>query len=131
MAELILIDTSAWIDFFRDAEPVASLVDRALAEGQAATCGMVELELRRGLRAGERERVLALLAAATRLPTEEVDWAQAGDLLADLRRKGVTIPGSDGLIAHLALRHGAKLLEHDVHYRHIPNLELPRKQGEP
>lgn len=129
MAELVLIDTSAWIDFFRGAEPVAGLVDRVLVEGIAAMCGVVELELRQGIQPEERKAVLSLLSAATRLPTEETDWAQAGDLLASLRRKGVTIPSTDGLIAHLAVRHGVVLLENDGHFGHIPDLVRLREPG--
>ena len=122
LTDTVLIDTSAWIAFFRGDEPVATQVEQTLAEGSAAFCGVVELELRQGIRPEEREQVLSLLGAVTRLPTEEADWAQAGDLLADLRRKGITLPSTDGLIAHLALRHRAVLLEQDNHFRHFPSL---------
>ena len=122
MADLTLVDTSAWIAFFRGHEPVASLLDTALADGVVALCGVVELELRQGLRPGEREAVLSLLNAAARLPTTEADWGSAGDLLASLRRSGVTVPSTDGLVAYLALRHDAVLLEHDEHFRHFPDL---------
>lgn len=128
MAELVLIDTSAWIAFFRGDEPVASWVDNALANG-AALCGVVELELRQGLRLEERARVLPLLDATTRLPTEEGDWARAGDLLAGLRRRGVTVPGTDGLIAHLALKHEVALLENDKHFEHFADLKRLRAES--
>lgn len=130
MADLTLVDTSAWIAFFRGEEPVASLVDQVLADGSAALCGVVELELRRGIRAGERETVIPLLMSTHRLPTTETDWASAGDLLASLRRTGVTIPSTDGLIAHLALRHEAVLLERDEHFRGIPGLTRVRDAPE-
>lgn len=128
MTDPVLVDTSAWIAFFRGDEPVASQVDQLLAAGSAAFCGVVELELRQGLRPKERELVLSLLSAATRLPTEEADWAQAGDLLTSLRRKGLTLPGSDGLIAHLALRHKVALLEHDKHFANVPGLVRSREE---
>lgn len=120
MAKLTLIDTSAWIAFFRGDEPVATLVDGVLAEGNAALCGVVEIELRQGLKSQERDRVLPLLSATTRLTIEEGDWVLAGDLLANLRHKGITVPGTDGLIAHLALRYEAALLENDAHFKHFP-----------
>ena len=61
---MILVDTSAWIEFFRGRDPVAGAVDDALASNEAALCGPVEAELRRGL-LNERERatVLPLLDA--------------------------------------------------------------------
>ena len=124
----MLVDTSAWIAFFRGDEPVASWVDDVLAGG-AALCGVVELELRQGLRLEERERVLPLLGATTRLRTEEGDWAKAGDLLAGLRRRGVTIPGTDGLIAHLALKHEVALLENDKHFEHFTDLRRWRAES--
>ena len=122
MTTLCLVDTSAWIDFFQDRLPVAGVVDAALADGSAAVCGMVELELRQGLRRGEN-RALSLLQAAVRLTTSEDDFARAGDTLAVLRRKGVTLPATDGLIAQLALRYGVPLLEHDGHFEHIEGLQ--------
>ena len=122
MNDLILIDTSAWIDFFHGVEPVAELVDEALADGSAALCGMVELEIRHGTR-GKNERLLSGLTALPRIPTQEQDYALAGDMLAALRRKGVTIPGTDGLIAHLAIRHDLPLLDHDAHFAHVPRLK--------
>ena len=126
MAELTLVDTSAWIAFFRGDEPVASMVDHVLADGSAARCGVVELELRRGLRASERETVLSLLKSTHRVPTAEADWSMAGDLLASLRETGITIPSTDGLIAHLALQHAAVLLERDDHFRFVPGLVRSR-----
>ena len=49
----VLIDTSAWIAFFREHEPLAAWVDAALAEGTAAVCGMIEPEVLQNVRPGE------------------------------------------------------------------------------
>ena len=122
MPEVCLIDTSAWIGFFRGQEPVATAVDAALDNGSAAICGMIELEVRQGLRSGEDE-LLDLFQSTIRLSTQETDFGRAGDLLAGLRRKGVTLPATDGLIAQVALSHGAQLLENDNHFENIANLK--------
>ena len=121
MAE-VLIDTSAWIAFFRGHEPLASRVDAALADGSAAVCGMIELEVLQNVRPGE-EDVRSLMHSALRLRTEEGDYREAGERLAGLRRRGVTLPVTDGLIAQLALRYGVPLLEFDKHFGHIEGLE--------
>jgi tRNA(fMet)-specific endonuclease VapC len=121
--ELCLVDTSAWVDFFRGREPVAAAVDAVLADGSAAVCGMVELEIRQGLRQDEAG-LLDLLQSTVRLTTREADYARAGDLLAGLRRQGITLPATDGLIAQLALSHGVRLLENDRHFAEIKGLEL-------
>ena len=122
MAEVCLIDTSAWIDFFRGQNPVAAAVDAVLADGSAALCGMVELEVRQGLRPSEDD-LLELLQATLRLPTREADFGKAGALLAGLRRRGITLPATDGLIAQIALSQGVQLLENDKHFAEIAGLK--------
>ena len=117
----VLIDTSAWIAFFRGNEPLASRVDAALADGSAAVCGMIELEVLQNVRPGE-EDVRSLMHSTIRLRTEEGDYREAGERLAGLRRSGVTLPVTDGLIAQIALRHQLPLLEFDKHFEHIEGL---------
>src|SRR5947207_4732733 len=111
---MILVDTSAWIEFFRGRDPVASAVDDALASNEAALCGPVEAELRRGL-LNERQRatVLPLLDACHLLAQPEQLWTEAGDLGFALRRRGVTPKTVDLLIATYALTHSASLLAVD------------------
>jgi predicted nucleic acid-binding protein len=111
---MILIDTSAWIDFFRGRDPIAGLVDAALAHNEAALCGPVETELRRGL-ANERERneVLPLLDGCHVLDQPADLWHEAGDLGFALRRRGVSPKSVDLLIAIYALSHSAALLATD------------------
>ena len=123
---MILVDTSAWIDFFRAREPLASLVDDALATNEAALCGPVEAELRRGL-ANERERkkVIPLLAGCHSLSQPEELWSEAGELGFALRRRGVTPKTLDLLIAVYALSHSAALLSADKDF------QVMRKAGVP
>src|SRR5262245_51378001 len=111
---MILVDTSAWIEFFRGRDPWAGLVDDALATNDAALCGPVVTELRRGLR-NERERdaVLPLLEGCHWLAQPQELWAEAGDLGFALRRRGVTPKTLDLLIAVHALSHSASLLTLD------------------
>lgn len=66
------------------------MVDTALAEGRAALCGMIDLEIRQGLPPGE-DHILQMLQATHRIPTKEADYALAGDLLASLRQRGITL----------------------------------------
>ena len=111
---MILVDTSAWIEFFRGRDPLASAVDEAIANNEAALCGPIETELRRGLISDrERARVLPLLDACHVLPQPEHLWAEAGDLGFALRRRGVTSKTVDLLIATYALSHSATLLTAD------------------
>jgi predicted nucleic acid-binding protein len=60
---VILIDTSAWIDFFRGRGRLADAVDQLVESDDAAVCGPIITEFRRGLRSrADRERVLPLLS---------------------------------------------------------------------
>ena len=111
---MILVDTSAWVEFFRGRAPLCDAVDDALDANEAALCGPVMTELRRGLRStAERRRVLPLLAGCHWLADPARLWEDAGDLGYYLARKGVTAKSIDLLIAAVALTHGAAILTQD------------------
>lgn len=123
---MILVDTSAWIEFFRGRDPVASLVDDALAANDAAICGPIETEIRRGL-LNERERksVLPLLSACHVLEQPNDLWAEAGELGFRLRRRGVTLKTVDLLIAIYALSHSSAILTTDSDFSTIQRAGIP------
>ena len=88
------------------------------------TCGPVIFEINRGLRHPERKRIMALFDALIRLPVEEGVWEQAGDLDASLRRKGITIPPMDILIAQICRDHDVSLFTLDEHFSSVPGLKF-------
>jgi predicted nucleic acid-binding protein len=110
---MILVDTSAWIEFFRGREPVAGVVDDLLAADEVALCGPIVTELRRGLRAAERSRVVPLLGACHLLPQPAALWEEAGELGFAIARRGATVKSLDLLIAVYALSHAVPLLTTD------------------
>ena len=122
VAERVLIDTSAWIAFFRGAEPGAAVVAELIEGRRALRCGPVELELHRGLRRSEAHDVLTLWTGLEALEIDGLDFTSAGDLLRDLRARGITLPSIDGLIAALAIRHAVPLLAFDQHFEAVPDL---------
>jgi predicted nucleic acid-binding protein len=114
---MILIDTSAWIEFFRNRAPLSDAVDDAIHANEAAVCGPILTELGRGFRtAGERRRVLPLISACHRLTDPPRLWEEAGELGFFLARKGVTAKSMDLLIATYALSHGVPVLAADKDY---------------
>ena len=125
----VLVDTCAWIDFLRPGlRPLGERVDELLEADQACVCGVVLAELLHGVRnAGEERKVRWLLGIARRIETNEQDWDEAGDLLRRLRKKGVTAPLTDALIAIIARRNGISVLTANDHFRHlgVPILEPP------
>ncbi len=122
---MILVDTTAWIEFFRGRDPVASVVDETLATDEAALCGPIETELRRGLHERERARVLPLLDACHHLAQPAQLWTEAGDLGFALRKRGVSAKTLDLLIAAYALSHSATLLTTDKDFKSMQKAGVP------
>jgi hypothetical protein len=111
---VILIDTSAWIAFFRGRPPLSDAVDDAIDANEATICGPVITELRRGLKsAAERRKVLPLLGGCHSLADPPGLWEEAGDLGFFLARKGTTAKSIDLLIATYALSYGIPVLAAD------------------
>lgn len=122
---MILIDTSAWIDFFRGTEPTATTVQEAVLADTAAICGPVETELRRGLRPGpERSRVLGYLSACRHLTQPTDLWRAAGELGYALQRQGLTVPSLDLLIAVHAISHHVPVLTLDRDFNRMANADI-------
>jgi predicted nucleic acid-binding protein len=121
---VILIDTSAWIDFFRGDEPLAGAVDAALNSDDAALCGPVVTEIRRGLRVSERARVLPLLEGCHLLTQPEELWVSAGDLGSRTAARGLTLKTLDLLIAVYAIEHGTPLLARDGDFEALTKMDV-------
>jgi predicted nucleic acid-binding protein len=116
----VLVDTSVWVDFFRGTpSAAAAALDFLLEEKQVVLCGIVELELLQGAKAGERAMLEDLLTGLPYVETERVDFQKAGELLNTMRIKGFQIPASDGLIAALCARHQFPILTLDKHFNHF------------
>jgi hypothetical protein len=122
----ILPDTCAWIDYFRPGvAPLGQALERALSAKIIYVCGPVLYELFQGAKS-EKERTL-LTSAFGALPYLEMNealWIKAGQLSADMRKEGKTIPFSDILIAALAIEHNLAVLTIDEHFRNIPRLVM-------
>ena len=123
---MILVDTSAWIEFFRGSDPVASSVDRALESDEVALCGPVLTELRRGLRTpAERRRVLPLLSGCHLLDQPPALWEEAGDLGYSLARRGTGVKTLGLLIAAYALSYSVPLLTTDGDFARMRRAGIP------
>ena len=112
---MILIDTSAWIEFLRDTgSPVCNRVDELLTK-EIATCDAVRMELLAGARDEFHLRQLRrLLARAVTLPTTPGDYDDAAALYRRCRQQGVTVRRLiDCLIASIAIRSSAPVLHQD------------------
>lgn len=115
---MILIDTSAWIEFLRDtASPICDEVDRLLAV-EVAICDPVRMEVLAGARdEGHLPQLRGLLARATVLPTGPADYEAAAALYRVCRRRGETVRRLiDCLIGAIAVREEVPVLHADTDF---------------
>lgn len=115
---MILVDTSAWVEFLRDTgSPTCREVDRLLG-GDLATCDPVRMEVLAGALSPRHAAQLRGLLAGTRtLRTEPADYDSAAGLYRTCRQGGETVRRMiDCLIAAVALREGAQVLHCDADF---------------
>ncbi|MCU0267486.1 MAG: PIN domain nuclease [Acidimicrobiales bacterium] len=121
---MILVDTSAWVEYDRAS---GSSVERRLTElittaGPIAASEPVLVEVLAGARDPRRERQLRrLLTSFGWLPVDPVaDFEGAASVYRACRRAGVTPRGLvDCLIVNVALRHDVELLAVDGDFTRI------------
>lgn len=126
MDEVVVIDTSAWIEFFRRSEgPLGDAVAALIRAERAALVGPVLTELLQGTRS-EREtrQLMELTSVVPYFETEHDDWARAGETLRSLRARGISVPLTDAVIATMAHRRGLPVLTADAHFEHLPARRL-------
>ena len=123
---MILVDTSAWIEFLRDtASPVCARVDGLLGD-EIATCHPVRMEVLAGARdEGHLDGLRRLLARAAVVETVPADYEDAAALYRTCRRSGETVRRMiDCLIAATAIRGDLTVLHADSDFdllaRHTP-----------
>ena len=112
---MVLIETSAWIEFLRDTgSSVCLRVDELLGENMAI-CEPVRMEILAGARDDKHLNDLRrLLAGATLLATQPIDYEETASLFRVCRRGGETVRRlMDCLIATIAIRADVPILHND------------------
>jgi predicted nucleic acid-binding protein len=121
----VLVDTSAWVGFFRGTSKTADAVAELIEKGQASICGVISYELIHWAKSEEEALHLSSVLSALHYIEMTSDlWVKAGNISAGLRSKGMTLPMSDLLIGAIALEHGLEVLTLDDHFTSIPGLKL-------
>lgn len=112
---MILLDTSAWIEFLRDTgSPVCRRVDHLLGS-EIASCDPVRMEVLAGARSESHVRDLrGLLARTVTLEVRSAHYELAATLYRSARQQGLTVRRlTDCLIAAVAITHGVPVLHAD------------------
>jgi len=121
--DTILVDTSVWVNFFKDIETEAmGYLSNNFTNIIIATCPTIVQEILQGVTSDADEQIVKLyFDNLTRLTENPYTLAiQAAELYRKLRKKGVTIrKPNDCLIAVYAIRNNIKLLHDDRDFQLI------------
>jgi predicted nucleic acid-binding protein len=127
----VLVDSNVYIGLLRRRVDPVKCLGQWIGHNDLATCGMVRLEVERGIRVPKVRRILGDFFDVMRhVPTTEKIWASAADLAWKLDRQGITLPAQDLLIASCALNIGAAVLSDDAHFLQVPELTVLRPSEE-
>jgi predicted nucleic acid-binding protein len=125
MASDILVDSNVFINLLKRGRDPACLLLEWIGNRNLATCGMVRLEVLRGITLPKSYRnTSAFFDVMVNIPSNNRLWDEAAELAWKLDRKGFVIPGTDVVIAASAMRIGAAILTSDRHFQKIPGLEV-------
>ncbi len=115
---MILVDTSAWVEFLRGTGSATCNRVEALLASETATCDVVRMELLAGAR-DERhlENLRRLLARAVFIPVMPADYERGAELYRRCRQRGETVRKLvDCLIAAVAIRVDVAVLHRDADF---------------
>lgn len=120
--EVVLIDTSSWIEALRSTgrSDIRERVLNLMTDGRAAWCDMVAVELWNGARGDyEKQKLSELEKEITCLQTSSEVWRLARAIAQKCRANGKTVPSADLVIAACALYHRAEIEHCDEHMEFI------------
>jgi predicted nucleic acid-binding protein len=115
---MILVDTSAWIEFLRDTDsPICDRVEEMLAH-DFAVADPIRMEVLAGARNEQHLiQLKRLLARGSVLHTSPIDYDQATALYRQCRANGETVRKLiDCLIAAVAIRNDIAILHKDADF---------------
>ena len=114
----VLIDTSAWIEFFQSSSgAVGNKVAKLIETDCAVMTGPVLMELIQASSSQQQARQLrGLLDVLPFVEVERADWEEAGSVLRELREQGFAVPTTNALLGTVAKRRGLGVLTLDKHF---------------
>lgn len=121
----ILVDSNIYIGLMRRRlDPVVVLFEH-FDSVNLITCGMVRLEVLRGVRIPAlRKRLSDFMDVMQYVPADHRLWDEATEIAWACDRRGHVIPGPDAFIAACAFRKGASVLTLDSDFHRIPGLHV-------
>jgi len=125
MANLVLPDSNIYIGAARAGRDPFRQFASTLEEWEFATCGIIVLEVCRGVRdPAVLQRFRERFAVMLYVTTGNSVWERASQLAWSLDRRGIVLPAQDLLIATCALQADAAVLTAAAHFQKIPGLRV-------
>ena len=123
---MIVLDTDVLIDILAGKEPWAAWFGERLPSRRLAVTSISRFELLAGAPTPEKaEKLRTFLRPLAVLPFDREAVDRAGEVAADLRRRGNPLPMADLAIAGICLELGASLLTRNRrHFEPIAELRL-------
>lgn len=120
-SELVLVDTSVWVRFFRSPQSTeARVLDMLLSFGPVATCAPIRAEIVSGARRRrEFNRLREFFDALISLEPPAAFWSDLEEHRFALARRGYRAALVDLMVALAAQAHQAPLWTLDEDFRHI------------
>jgi predicted nucleic acid-binding protein len=115
------VDTSVWISYFRGEDgDLGDIIDRLIDENRVFINGIVLTELLTGAKTIEEfERLSSALGGLKFVDGRRASFEAAGRNGFVLKKKGVSVPLSDLIIASDCIGRGLVLVEQDAHFAAI------------
>jgi predicted nucleic acid-binding protein len=128
---VILVDTSVWIEVFRERRPLD--LESVLDFAEVVSCLPVVQEVLQGFRdetAYRRARAAMLALPIVESPLSEAVFVEAAELYRAARRSGVTVRSSvDCLIAACAIRQDLEVLHRDRDFAALAEVSALRQRS--
>lgn len=126
------VDTSVWIPYFLEGgAEYGDFIDELIDENCVHINGIVLIELLTGANnQAEFDRLGLALAGLKIVQSDRKSFQSAGRNGFVLKRKGISVPLSDVIIATDCINHGLILIESDKHFAAI-SAHLPLQRHAP
>ena len=104
---------------------VSNYLENLAERGALMTTAVTVAEIEQGVRIGESEVTRSLLRSLDVIPIDRNIAERAGEIVRELRGRGVTLGLADALIAAACIIHDLSLVTLNVrHFGNVPGLSL-------
>lgn len=125
MSQKIMVDTSVWIEYFKNNVDIVGFMEKNLLEDNVYIVGIIVSELIQGIKNEDEREVIRLnLDAVSYIDMKYDDWVKTGELSNSLRKSGITLPLTDIAIASVTMKNNMHLATLDKHFKLVPDLSI-------